>query len=60
MFRLARMIYSVLAVTLAGVGVVIMLVLGFGNLVPLLSGAVVGAIVAAPLSWLIAQAIYDA
>lgn len=60
MLRLARMIYSVIAVTLAGVGVVIMLVLGFGTLLPLLTGAVVGAVVATPLSWIIAQAIHDA
>ena len=58
MLSLARLVYSILAPTLAGVGVVVFLVMGFGTLAPLLGGAVLGALLALPLSWIIARALY--
>lgn len=53
--RLFPVFYSLVASTLAGVGVVIALVSGVAQLVPLIGAAVLGAAVAAPVTWIVAR-----
>jgi hypothetical protein len=60
MFRLASILYSLIATTLAGTAVIAVLTAGYGTLVPILAAAAVGAVVALPVSWYVARAIMDA
>lgn len=55
MFALARLLFGVIASTLASVAVVIALVSGVTGLVPLLACAVAGGLVALPISYLLAK-----
>lgn len=55
MLRLVGLFYSMIASTLAGVCVVVMLVAGYSTLVPLLGAAAVGALIALPVSYLVAK-----
>jgi hypothetical protein len=57
MFRLATMLYSLIATTLAGSLVIAALTAGYDTLLPILVSAGVGALVAIPASYLVAQAI---
>jgi len=55
MTHLARALFGVIASTLAGTGVVIALVAGVTGLWPLLAMAALGAVVALPVSALVAR-----
>ncbi|MCT8159074.1 CTP synthetase [Pseudoruegeria sp. SHC-113] len=55
MTRLAMVIFSMVATTLAGTGVVIALVTGLDTLVPILAFAALGFVLAFPATWLIAR-----
>jgi len=55
MTRLMMMIFSMVATTLMGIGVVIALTTGYDTLQPILIGAAVGFVVAIPVSWAIAR-----
>ena len=57
MLRLASMLYSLIATRLAGVGIIAVLVAGFGSVPAILTAAVVGAVAAVPVSWLVARQI---
>ncbi|NRB17563.1 MAG: hypothetical protein HRU33_08345 [Rhodobacteraceae bacterium] len=57
MLRLASMLYSLIATSLAGVGIIAVLVAGFGSVPAILTAAVVGAVAAVPVSWLVARQI---
>lgn len=57
MLRLMMTLFSMIATTLMGVGVVIALTTGYGTLQPLLLAAAVGFVVALPVSWLVARAL---
>ncbi len=57
MFRLATMLYSIIATTLAGSLVIAALTAGYDTLVPILIAAGLGAVAAIPVSYLVAQAI---
>lgn len=59
MFRLAGILYSLIATTLAGTAMVAVLTAGFDTLVPIVAAAAVGAVVAVPVTWFIAKAIYQ-
>ncbi|MEL6508635.1 MAG: hypothetical protein AAFQ47_07555 [Pseudomonadota bacterium] len=58
MFRLAMTLYSIVAPSLAGVGVIIVLVAGYGTLMPILVSAAIGALLGIPVAYLVAKAIY--
>ena len=60
MFRLAALLYSLIATTLAGTAVIAVLTVGAGTLTPILAAAAAGAVAALPVSWLIARALYQA
>jgi hypothetical protein len=55
MLRLTMLIYSILGATLAGIGVVAALSMGFYAVTPIVVAAAVGAVVALPGSWLVAR-----
>lgn len=57
MLRLASILYSIISTSLAGTGVIAVLVTGYDTLVPILLAAAVGAIIALPISWLVARQI---
>lgn len=60
MARLASILYSLIATTLAGTAVIAVLTAGYGTLAPIVAAAALGAIVALPVSWLVARAIVKA
>ncbi|AXI43401.1 hypothetical protein [Sulfitobacter sp. SK011] len=57
MFRLASMLYSIIATSLAGAGVIAVLTMGHVSLIPILGAAAVGAVVALPVAFLVAKRI---
>jgi hypothetical protein len=58
MIRLAMILYSLIASSLAGTGVIVLLTLGHVTLLPILVAATAGALLAAPISWLVARRLY--
>ena len=56
MIRLALVLYSLIATTLAGTGVIAVLTAGYTTLVPILLSAGAGAILAIPVSLWVARA----
>ena len=58
MLRLASILFAVISTTLAGSGVIAVLVAGYVTLVPILIAAAVGAIFALPISWVVARGLY--
>ncbi|OAN90725.1 hypothetical protein [Sulfitobacter geojensis] len=55
MFRLASMLYSIIASAMAGAGVIAVLSAGYVSLTPILAAAAVGAVLAVPVSYLVAR-----
>lgn len=55
MFRIAAILYSIVATTMAGGGVIAVLSAGFTGALPIISAAVAGAVLAIPVSYLIAR-----
>lgn len=53
--RLMMILFSMVATTLMGVGVIIALTTGFVTLKPILLAAGLGFVLALPVSWLIAK-----
>ncbi|MCI5109396.1 MAG: CTP synthetase [Marivita sp.] len=60
MLLLARILYSLIAATLSGSGVVLVLVAGYDSLWPILIAAAAGAVLAAPISYVLARKLYSA
>lgn len=60
MILLARILYSLIAATLSGSGVVLVLVAGYDSLWPILIAAAAGAVLAAPISYVLARKLYSA
>lgn len=58
MFRLAMLLYSLIGATLAGVAIVVVLVAGYGTLMPILYAAVAGFVLGLPVSWGVAKTLY--
>lgn len=58
MLRLASILYSLIGTSLAGTGVIAVLVAGYGTLVPILWAAALGAVLALPVSYLVARKLY--
>lgn len=59
MFRLATTLFSIISTTLMGTAIVAMLVMGFDTLRPILIAAIVGFVLALPISWFVAKEIYE-
>lgn len=59
MLRLAMILFSMASATLMGVAIVVMLVIGQDTLVPIVAAAAVGFVIAIPISWMVAKAIYN-
>lgn len=60
MFRLAAMMYSIVGTTLAGSAMVAALVMGHDTLWPIMISVGLGALVAIPVSYLIAKKVMAA
>ncbi len=59
MTRLAGMLFSLIATTLAGSFIVAALTMGYDTLQPLLIAAAIGAVLALPATYFISKAIVD-
>jgi len=59
MNRLAGILFSLIATTLMGVGVVVALTIGMDTLKPILTAAVIGFVLAIPVTWVISKKIVD-
>lgn len=57
MIRLASVLFSIIATTLSGSLIVTALVAGYDTLIPIVTGAGVGAVLAIPVSVFVARAI---
>lgn len=57
MIRLASILYSIIATTLAGSGVIAVLVMGYVSFPPILMAAAVGALLALPISYMVVRKI---
>ncbi|WP_227271690.1 CTP synthetase [Roseobacter weihaiensis] len=57
MLRVASMLYAIVAPTLAGAGVIAVLVMGASGVVPIVAAAAAGAVLALPVSYVIANKI---
>ena len=55
--RLMMVLYSMIATAMAGIGVIAVLTMGCGTLWPIVAAAVVGAVLALPVSWAVARQI---
>lgn len=55
MLTLTSILYIFLGTTLAGSGMIVALTMGYGTMLPLLVSAGIGAVVAMPLSWVLAK-----
>ncbi|NVO57189.1 hypothetical protein HW561_15450 [Rhodobacteraceae bacterium B1Z28] len=59
MFRLAAMLYSLIATALAGSAVVAVLAAGLVSVSAIVSAAAAGAVIGVPASWLVAKRLYQ-
>ncbi|WP_291728422.1 hypothetical protein [Leisingera sp. F5] len=58
MLRLASVLYSLIGSSLAGVGVIAVLVAGMTNVPAILASAAIGAVLGMPVAWLVAKQLY--
>jgi hypothetical protein len=58
MYRLVAVLYVLLSVTLAGIGVTVVLSLGHLTRTEIALSALAGAIVAIPLAWIVGKRLY--
>jgi hypothetical protein len=54
MLRLAMILFAIIGTTLAGIGVVVVLTLGYFGVMPIIAGAAAGAVLGVPASWIVA------
>lgn len=59
MLRLAGILFSLIATTLAGTAVVAVLVAGYDTLIPILAAAGTGFVLSLPVTWYVTRAIYS-
>jgi hypothetical protein len=55
--RLTMVLYSMIGTAMAGSGVIAVLTMGYDTLWPILGAAAAGAVLALPISWLVAREI---
>ena len=60
MLRLASILFSMVATTLAGIAVMAVLVMGYDTLQPILIAAAVGFSLAIPVTWIVTNMIKNA
>ncbi|MFY0309422.1 hypothetical protein ACFMBG_05950 [Leisingera sp. D0M16] len=58
MLRLASILYSLIGSSLAGVGVIAVLVAGMATVPAILAAAAAGAALGMPVAWLVAKQLY--
>ncbi|UWQ27200.1 hypothetical protein K3555_11140 [Leisingera sp. M527] len=58
MLRLASILYSLIGSSLAGIGVIVVLVAGMTNVPAILASAAIGAVLGVPVAWLVAKQLY--
>lgn len=58
MLRLASFLYSLIGSSLAGLGVIVVLVAGLASVQAILASAAIGALAGVPVSWLVAKQLY--
>lgn len=58
MLRLAFILHLFIGSTLAGIGVIASLVLGYDTLTPILVAALIGFLISLPATWAVARALY--
>lgn len=58
MLRLASILYSLIGSSLAGIGVIAVLVAGFISVKAIVIAAAVGAVLGAPVAWFVAAQLY--
>lgn len=54
MIRLAAILYSIVATTLSGAGVIAVLAMGLDTATPIVAAALIGAVAALPVSYVLA------
>jgi predicted PurR-regulated permease PerM len=59
MTRLAGILFSIIATSLMGVGIIIALVSGNDTLRPILIAAAIGFVLAVPVTWIVTKKIVD-
>lgn len=59
MMHLAMLMFTLISATLMGVAIIAVLVAGYDTLLPVVAAAAVGFVVAIPVSWVVAKAMYD-
>jgi predicted PurR-regulated permease PerM len=59
MLRLASILYSLIGTTVAGTLVIAALTMGYDTLQPILVAAAAGAVLAVPVTWLVAKGIIE-
>ncbi|NOC46372.1 MULTISPECIES: hypothetical protein [Ruegeria] len=59
MFRLAAMLYSLIATALSGSAVIAVLSAGMVSVSAIVGAAAAGAVIAAPASWMVARRLYQ-
>ncbi len=59
MLRLASILYSLIGSSLAGAGVIAVLVAGLVSVQAILTAAAIGAVLGAPVAWLVARQLYQ-
>ncbi|MBB5514644.1 putative flippase GtrA [Rubricella aquisinus] len=59
MIRLMGILFGMISTTLMGVGVIVVLVMGAGTLMPILGAAAVGFLVSIPITYVIARAVAE-
>lgn len=59
MLRLALILYALIGTTLAGSAMVVALTMGYDTTNPVIISAAIGAVVAIPVSWLVAKGILE-
>jgi hypothetical protein len=59
MLRLGLILHLFIGSTLAGIGVIAALVLGFDTLNPILFSAALGFLAAVPVTWMVTRALYE-
>ena len=57
MFRIALLLFSMIATTLAGSAIVVALTMGYDTLIPVLAAAAMGFVAAIPVTWAVARQI---
>lgn len=60
MFRLALLLFSVIGTALAGSGIVVVLAMGLDTLQPVVVSALIGLLLAVPITWIVARRIVGA